>query len=139
MTTAATSRAITELVGEIGVLSYLCYPIEQLAEKSSYLEVAYLLIHGELPTKEQYEPWVHDITYHTFIHENVRKRFLEGFHHDAHPMGMLVSSIAALSTFYPEAGQIHDADNRYKQIDRRIHKMPTLPHHSPRTTYGDPP
>src|SRR3546814_19259462 len=115
MTTAATSRAITELVGEIGVLSYLCYPIEQLAEKSSYLEVAYLLIHGELPTKEQYEPWVHDITYHTFIHENVRKRFLEGFHHDAHPMGMLVSSIAALSTFYPEAGQIHDADNRSKQ------------------------
>src|SRR3546814_17113492 len=122
MTTAATSRAITELVGEIGVLSYLCYPIEQLAEKSSYLEVAYLLIHGELPTKEQYEPWVHDITYHTFIHENVRKRFLEGFHHDAHPMGMLVSSIAALSTYYPEAGRTHDAAHRSQQIVRPLAK-----------------
>ena len=126
MTTAATTSAITELDGENGILRYRGYPIEQLAESSSYLEVAYLLIHGELPTKEQYEPWVHDITYHTFIHENVRKRFLEGFHHDAHPMGMLVSAIAALSTFYPEANQIHDPENRYKQIVRLIAKMPTL-------------
>ena len=93
---------------------------------STYLEVAYLLIHGELPTAEQFEPWKHDITYHTFIHENVRKRFLEGFHYDAHPMGMLVSAIAALSTFYPDAGDIHDPDNRYKQIVRLIAKMPTL-------------
>ncbi|MEO7572849.1 MAG: citrate/2-methylcitrate synthase, partial [Acidimicrobiales bacterium] len=126
MTTAATSSAITDLDGEKGILRYRGYPIEQLAEHSSYLEVAYLLLHGELPTAEQFEPWHHDITYHTFIHENVRKRFLEGFHHDAHPMGMLVSSIAALSTFYPEADQIHDPANRYKQIVRLIAKMPTL-------------
>ncbi len=126
MTTASTSSAITELDGENGILRYRGYPIEQLAEQSTYLEVAYLLIHGELPTPAQFEPWVHDITYHTFIHENVRKRFLEGFHHDAHPMGMLVSAIAALSTFYPDAGQIHDPENRYKQIVRIIAKMPTL-------------
>jgi citrate synthase len=126
MTTAATSSAITELDGEAGVLRYRGYPIEQLAEQSNYLEVAYLLIHGELPTSEQYDAWVHDITYHTFIHENVRKRFLEGFHYDAHPMGMLVSAIAALSTFYPDAGDIHDEDLRHKQIVRLIAKMPTL-------------
>ncbi|MEO7430265.1 MAG: citrate synthase [Acidimicrobiales bacterium] len=126
MTTASTSSAITELDGENGILRYRGYPIEQLAESSTYLEVAYLLIHGELPTTAEYDPWVKDITYHTFIHENVRKRFLEGFHHDAHPMGMLVSAIAALSTFYPEAGEIHDPDNRYKQIVRLIAKMPTL-------------
>jgi citrate synthase len=126
MTTAATSSAITELDGENGILRYRGYPIEQLAEQSNYLEVAYLLIHGELPTKEQFAPWQHDITYHTFIHENVRKRFLEGFHYDAHPMGMLVSAIAALSTFYPEAGEVHDPENRYKQIVRLIAKMPTL-------------
>jgi len=126
MTTASTSSSITDLDGENGILRYRGYPIEQLAEQSSYLEVAYLLIHGELPTTEQFEAWRHDITYHTFIHENVRKRFLEGFHHDAHPMGMLVSAIAALSTFYPEANQIFDADNRHKQIVRLIAKMPTL-------------
>ncbi|MGQ0431212.1 MAG: citrate synthase [Microthrixaceae bacterium] len=126
MTTASTSSAITDLDGENGILRYRGYPIEQLAEKSTYLEVAYLLIHGELPTKAQQDVWVKDITYHTFIHENVRKRFLEGFHHDAHPMGMLVSAIAALSTFYPDAGEIHDPDNRYKQIVRLIAKMPTL-------------
>jgi len=126
MTTAATASAITDLDGENGILRYRGYPIEQLAEQSTYLEVAYLLIHGELPTAEQFEPWQHDITYHTFIHENVRKRFLEGFHHDAHPMGMLVSAIAALSTFYPEAGEVHDPANRYRQIVRLIAKMPTL-------------
>jgi citrate synthase len=126
MTTASTSSAVTYLDGEEGILRYRGYPIEQLAQSSSYLEVAYLLIHGELPTEAQFEPWVHDITYHTFIHENVRKRFLEGFHHDAHPMGMLVSAIAALSTFYPDAGEIHDPENRQKQIVRLIAKMPTL-------------
>jgi len=126
MTTASTSSSITDLDGENGILRYRGYPIEQLAERSTYLEVAYLLIHGELPTEAEYEPWVHDITYHTFIHENVRKRFLEGFHHDAHPMGMLVSAIAALSTFYPDANEIHDPENRYKQIVRIIAKMPTL-------------
>ncbi len=126
MTTASTSSSITDLDGENGILRYRGYPIEQLAEQSNYLEVAYLLIHGELPTEAQYDAWRHDITYHTFIHENVRKRFLEGFHHDAHPMGMLVSAIAALSTFYPEAGEIFDAENRHKQIVRLIAKMPTL-------------
>ena len=126
MTTASTSSAITDLDGENGILRYRGYPIEQLAERSTYLEVAYLLIHGELPSEAQFATWMHDVTYHTFIHENVRKRFLEGFHHDAHPMGMLVSSIAALSTFYPDAGEIHDPENRYKQIVRIIAKMPTL-------------
>ena len=124
--TAATSSAITEIDGENGILRYRGYPIEELAEKSSYLEVAYLLIFGELPTEDQFAEWVHDITYHTFIHENVRKRFLEGFHHDAHPMGMLVSAIAALSTFYPNAKDIEDEDNRYRQTVRLIAKMPTL-------------
>ncbi len=126
MTTAATSSKITELDGENGILRYRGYPIEQLAEKSSYLEVAYLLIHGELPDAAQFEAWKHDITYHTYIHENVRKRFLEGFHYDAHPMGMLVSAMAALSTFYPEAGDVQDPANRYRQIVRLIAKMPTL-------------
>jgi citrate synthase len=126
MTTSAAESAITELDGEAGILRYRGYPIEQLAERSTYLEVAYLLIHGELPTAEQHAEWVHEITYHTFIHENVRKRFLEGFHHDAHPMGMLVSAIAALSTFYLEAKDIQSPENRHKQIVRLIAKMPTL-------------
>jgi citrate synthase len=126
MTTAATRSAITEIDGDAGILRYRGYPIEQLAEQSSYLEVAYLLIYGELPSQAQFDEWVHDITYHTFIHENVRKRFLEGFHYDAHPMGMLVSAVAALSTFYLDAKDIADPDNRHKQILRLIAKMPTL-------------
>jgi citrate synthase len=126
MTTALASSAITYLDGDAGILRYRGYPIEQLAEQSSFIEVAYLLIHGELPTKDQYETWVHDVTYHTFIHENVRKRFLEGFHYDAHPMGMLVSAVAALSTFYPESKDVADPDVRSKQITRLIAKMPTL-------------
>jgi citrate synthase len=138
MTTAATRSAITEIDGDAGILRYRGYPIEQLAEHSTYLEVAYLLIHGELPTAEQYEPWVHDITYHTFIHENVRKRFLEGFHYDAHPMGMLVSAVAALSTFYLEAKDIHDPEVRYKQIVRLIAKMPTLAAAAHRFSVGMP-
>ncbi len=138
MTTAATSSAITELDGEAGVLRYRGYPIEQLAEQSNYLEVAYLLIHGTLPTTEQYDAWVHEITYHTFIHENVRKRFLEGFHYDAHPMGMLVSAIAALSTFYTDASEIHDEDTRHKQIVRLIAKMPTLAAACHRFSVGQP-
>ncbi len=124
--TAATSSAITEIDGDAGILRYRGYPIEQLAEKSTYLEVAYLLIYGELPSAEQFEAWKHEITYHTFIHENVRKRFMEGFHYDAHPMGMLVSATAALSTFYPEAKDIFDPEVRDKQIVRLIAKMPTL-------------
>jgi citrate synthase len=126
MTTAACSSAITYLDGEAGILRYRGYPIEQLAEKSTYLEVAYLLKHGDLPTKDQYERWTHDITYHTFIHENMRKRFMEGFHYDAHPMGMLVAAVGALSTFYLEAKDIHDPEVLDKQINRLIAKMPTL-------------
>jgi citrate synthase len=126
MATAATESAITYLDGDAGILRYRGYPIEQLAESSTYLEVAYLLIHGELPNQQQHDDWVKDITYHTFIHENVRKRFLEGFHYDAHPMGMLVSGLAALSTFYPEAKDIHDPVSQKKQIVRLIAKMPTL-------------
>jgi citrate synthase len=126
MATAVTESAVTYLDGENGILRYRGYPIEQLAEQSTYLEVAYLLIHGELPTQAQYDDWVHEITYHTFIHENVRKRFLEGFHYDAHPMGMLVSALAALSTFYLDAKDIYDPESRHKQIVRLIAKMPTM-------------
>ncbi len=124
--TSGVASEITELDGENGILRYRGYPIEQLAEHSSYLEVAYLLIHGDLPTPEQFENWRYEITHHTFIHENVRKRFMEGFHHDAHPMGMLVSTVAALSTFYPEAKDIQDPDVLMKQVVRLIAKMPTL-------------
>jgi citrate synthase len=126
LTTSITSSNITELDGEAGILRYRGYPIEQLAEHSTYLEVAYLLLKGELPTQPQLDQWIHDITHHTFIHENMRKRFMEGFHYDAHPMGMLVSAVAALSTFYEEAKEIHDPEIREKQIVRLIAKMPTL-------------
>jgi citrate synthase len=126
MTTAVTSSSITYLDGEAGVLRYRGYPIEQLAEHSTYLEVAYLLVHGELPNPTEYKQWTHDITYHTFIHENMRKRFLEGFHYDAHPMGMLVSAVGALSTFYLEAKDVYNPEVRAKQIMRLIAKMPTL-------------
>ncbi|MEI7592218.1 MAG: citrate synthase [Actinomycetes bacterium] len=136
--TAAATSAITELDGENGILRYRGYPIEQLAENSTYLEVAYLLIHGELPTTEQYDAWHHEITYHTFIHENVRKRFMDGFHHDAHPMGMFVSTLAALSTFYPEAKDIYDPINRHKQVIRLIAKMPTIAAGTHRHSVGMP-
>ena len=125
-TTSGAASSITELDGENGILRYRGYPIEQLAENSSYLEVAYLLIFGDLPTPEQFENWRYEITHHTFIHENLRKHFMEGFHHDAHPMGMLVSTIAALSTFYPEAKDIDDPDVVMRQVIRLIAKMPTL-------------
>jgi citrate synthase len=137
-TTAATTSSITELDGEAGILRYRGYPIEQLAEQSSYLEVAYLLIHGELPDREQYDWWHHEVTHHTFIHENVRKRFMEGFHHDAHPMGILVSAMAALSTFYPEAKEIHDPDVQMKQMIRLIAKMPTIAAGAHRFSVGMP-
>ncbi|WP_436701718.1 citrate synthase [Nocardioides sp. BYT-33-1] len=123
--TASCRSAITYIDGDKGILEYRGYPIEQLAEKSNFLEVAYLLIHGELPTKEQYEQWVHDITFHTFVHENV-KGFMQGFRYDAHPMGMLMASVGALSTFYPESSRIDDPENRHIQIVRMIAKMPTL-------------
>jgi citrate synthase len=137
-TTAAAESAITELDGENGILRYRGYPIEDLAENSTYLEVAYLLIHGELPTQTQFDEWVHEITYHTFIHENVRKRFMEGFHHDAHPMGILVSTLAALSTFYPDAKNIFDPDSRHKQVIRLIAKMPTIAAGAHRHSVGMP-
>jgi citrate synthase len=138
MSTAACESAITYLDGEAGVLQYRGYPIEELAESSNYLEVAYLLLNGELPTAQEYEAWSHEITYHTFIHENVRKRFLEGFHYDAHPMGMLVSAVAALSTFYHDAKDISDPELLHKQIVRLIAKMPTLAAGAHRFSVGMP-
>ena len=138
MATAACESAITYLDGDAGILRYRGYPIEQLAEQSTYLEVAYLLLRGELPTEVQYEEWVTDVTYHTFIHENVRKLVLEGFHYDAHPMGMLVSTVAALSTFYADAKAIHHAPSREKQIVRLIAKMPTLAAAAHRFSVGMP-
>ena len=123
--TASCRSAITFIDGDEGILEYRGYPIEQLAEHSTFLEVAYLLLNGELPTQAQLDEWVHSITYHTFIHENL-KQFIEGFRYDAHPMGMLMASVSALSTFYPEAGKIGDPDNRQLQITRLIAKMPTL-------------
>ena len=136
--TAMTESAISYLDGDAGILRYRGYPIEQLAEESTYLEVAYLLLKGELPNEEQYKQWVSDITHHTFIHENVRKRFLEGFHYDAHPMGMLVSAIAALSTFYLDAKDIYNPEAREKQIVRLIAKMPTLAAAAHRFSVGMP-
>jgi citrate synthase len=138
MTTSAAASEITKVDGDAGVLLYRGYPIDQLAEQSSYLEVAYLLIFGELPSRQQYDWWHHEITHHTYIHENVRKRFMEGFHYDAHPMGMLVSAIAALSTFYPEAKDIDDPDNRLKQVIRLIAKMPTIAAGAHRFSVGMP-
>jgi citrate synthase len=138
MTTAVCESSITELDGDAGILRYRGYPIEQLAEQSTYLEVTYLLLHGELPTKEQLDAWDFDITHHTFIHENMRKRFMEGFHYDAHPMGMLVSGVAALSTFYADAKNIDDPACRHKQIVRLIAKMPTIAACSYRFSEGMP-
>ncbi|MGZ5418939.1 MAG: citrate synthase [Solirubrobacterales bacterium] len=123
--TASCRSAITYIDGEAGILQHRGYPIEQLCEHSTYLEVAYLLVYGELPTKPQLESWVDDITHHTFIHENIKK-FVEGFRYDAHPMGMLLASVGALSTFYPEAKELDDAEERYMATIRLIAKMPTL-------------
>ncbi len=135
--TASTRSAVTYIDGDKGILEYRGYPIEQLAEHSTFLEVAYLLIHGELPTEEQHEKWVHEITFHTFAHENL-KRHLQGFRYDAHPMGMLLSSVGALSTFYPEARAIRDPDIRHEQVVRLIAKMPTLGAWSFRHAQGKP-
>ena len=137
MNTASCRSAITFIDGEKGILEYRGYPIEQLAEESSYLEVAYLLVHGELPNAKQLEEWAHQITIHTFVHENV-KEFMQGFRYDAHPMGMLLASVGALSTFYPEASQIKDEQIRYMQVIRLIAKMPTLAAFSFRHNQGKP-
>ena len=125
MNTGSCRSAITFIDGERGILRYRGYPIEQLAEKSTYLEVAYLLLHGELPTRDEYAAWAQDITLHTMLHENI-KRFLDGFRHDAHPMGIVAGTVAALSTFYPESKKVLDPVVRKLQIRRLIAKMITL-------------
>ncbi|MGH7545180.1 MAG: citrate synthase [Gemmatimonadota bacterium] len=123
--TASCKSAVSFIDGDRGILRYRGYAIEQLAEKSNYPEVAYLLIHGELPTPAQHDDWLHNITHHTWIHENIKK-FMDGFHHDAHPMGILLGTVGALSTFYPEAKRINDPEVRRIQIIRLLAKMPTI-------------
>jgi citrate synthase len=125
MNTASCKSAITFIDGDKGILRYRGYPIEQLAEKATFLEVAWLLRHGELPAQKEYDQWVRDITFHTYVHENI-KTFLQGFRYDAHPMSMLCSTVAALSSFYPEAKNIHDPDQRNISIIRLLAKLPTL-------------
>jgi citrate synthase len=137
MNTASCKSRITFIDGEKGILNYRGYPIDQIAEQSNYLETAYLLVHGELPTKQQYDEWVDDIVHHTFVHENV-KDVMVGFRYDAHPMGMLASMVAALSTFYPEAKHVRDPEVRKKQIHRLIAKIPTLAAFAYRHSMGLP-
>ncbi len=126
LSTAATQSSITYLDGGAGILRYRGYPIEQLAEHSTHLEVAYLLLNGELPNQAELDHWVQSVTNHTFIHENMRKRFVDGFHYDAHPMGMFVSAVAALGTFYDGAKDIDSAEAQNHQILRLIAKAPTI-------------
>jgi citrate synthase len=123
--TASCRSAITFIDGEKGILRYRGYPIEELASRASFLDVAWLLLRGEMPDKSESAAWAHQISHHTYVHENVKK-FIDGFHHDAHPMGILVSTLAALSTFYPEASAVHDRANQDEQVVRLIAKMPTL-------------
>jgi citrate synthase len=125
MNTASTKSTITYLDGDNGILRYRGYPIEQLAEKSTYLETAYLILFGELPTRPQLEEWTYEVTHHTFLHENL-KHLMETFRYDAHPMGMFISTVAALSTFYPEAHEVHNPEIRLKQIYRLVAKVPTI-------------
>ena len=135
--TASCRSAVTFIDGDEGILRYRGYPIQELAEKSSFLEVAYLLLAGELPTKDELFTWEDEITHHTLVHESIKK-FIDGFHHDAHPMGMLVSSVGALSTFYPDAKQIKDPGLRRLQIVRLIAKITTLAAYSYRHSVGFP-
>src|SRR5215467_2629862 len=137
LNTASCRSAITFIDGDKGILRYRGYPIDQLAEKSSFLETAYLLLHGELPKKAELDSWVYNVVHHTIIHENIKK-FIDGFHHDAHPMGVFVSTVAALSTFYPEAKHIDDEISRRNQIFRLIAKTPTLAAFAHRHTVGMP-
>ena len=137
LNTASCRSRISFIDGERGILRYRGYPIEQLAERSTYLEVAYLLIHGELPSRAAYDAWVYQITHHTWIHENIKK-FMDGFRHDAHPMGMLVGTVGALSTFYPEAKRIDDPEVRRAQIIRLLAKMPTIAAFAYRFSRGMP-
>ena len=135
--TASCQSSITFLDGERGILRYRGYPIEELATKSHYLEVAYLILNGELPDKQQIEEWTWQITHHTIIHENIKK-FMNGFRYDAHPMGSLVGTVAALSTFYPESREIGDPDTRTRQIYRLLAKMPTIAAFAYRYSIGMP-
>jgi citrate synthase len=135
--TALCKSKVSFIDGDNGILRYRGYPIEELAERSTYLETAYLIIFGELPTRKQLEDWTYHVTHHTFIHESIKK-FLDGFHYDAHPMGMLISTIAALSTFYPDARHIFDGESRRKQTYRLIGKMPTLAAFAYRHSLGMP-
>ena len=137
MNTASTKSTITYIDGDRGILEYRGYPIADLAEKSNFLEVAYLIMYGELPAKAQYDKWVSEITHHTFVHENI-KQLMHAFRYDAHPMGMFISIVAALSTFYPEASSIDDPDSRHKQIIRLIAKVPTIAAFSYRHSRGLP-
>jgi citrate synthase len=137
MNTASCQSSITFIDGDKGILRYRGYPIEQLAEHCTYLEVAYLTLNGELPNKEQLTEWVKQITYHTMVHENVKK-FMDGFHHDAHPMSMLISTVAALSTFYPDAKNVQDPEERKLQILRLVGKMPTIAAFAYRHSLGLP-
>jgi citrate synthase len=125
MNTASTKSAITFIDGDKGILEYRGYPVEQLAEACTFLEVAYLILFGEMPNKEQLAAWTYDITHHTFIHENI-KTLMQAFRYDAHPMGMFISTVAALSTFYPDANKVSDDGNRLAQIKRLIAKVPTI-------------
>jgi citrate synthase len=125
MNTASTKSAITFIDGDKGILEYRGYPVEQLAERSNFLEVAYLILFGELPNEKQLAAWSYDITHHTFVHENI-KTLMQAFRYDAHPMGMFISTVAALSTFYPEASKVNDAENRMAQIKRLIAKVPSI-------------
>jgi citrate synthase len=125
MNTASTKSAITFINGNKGILEYRGYPVEQLAEKCNFLEVAYLILFGELPNEEQLAAWTYDITHHTFVHENI-KTLMQAFRYDAHPMGMFISTVAALSTFYPNANKVNDAEGRLRQIKRLIAKVPTI-------------
>ncbi len=135
--TAACRSQITMIDGDRGILNYRGYPIEQLAEQSTYLETAYLILNGELPSRREYDDWIHDITHHTILHENI-KLFIEGFRYDAHPMGMLVSTVAALSTFYREANRIFEPAARRAQQVRLIAKLPTLAAFAYRHSVGLP-
>jgi citrate synthase len=137
MNTASCRSNITYLDGERGILEYRGYPIEELAERCTFLEVAYLLLFGELPNETELKNWVYEITHHPMLHETTRK-FMEGFRYDAHPMAMLVSTVAALSAVYPEAKEVHNPANRLHQIKRLIGKMPTIAAMSYRHSVGFP-
>ena len=137
LNTASCQSKITYIDGDKGILNYRGYPIEQLAENSTFLETAYLILFGELPTKTQLDDWKYNITHHTIIHRNIEK-FIDGFHYDAHPMGMLVSTVAAMSTFYPDAQNIMDSESEMLQTYRLIAKMPTLAAFAYRHSIGMP-